>query len=399
MASESPTAVWMPAAPKPGAMSFAILFAVESFARAVVSAVVSVQAYDLLKSGQHVSLLFTTVGLFVPLGTLLVPLLHHFMPRRWVYTTGVLLLIAASLCFASFTLVGQAAGMYLRVLGTAVLNITLSLYILDHIRRADLVRSEPLRLTFSVVSWTAGPYLGIWLYANYGHAAPQIASIIGAFVLLIIFWYLRLSTNPAIKAGPARPVSPWASVGRFVAQPRLRLAWLIAFGRSCFWSSFFIYAPLLMIEGGLGKEAGGLLLSAGNAVLILAIVFGRIAERTSVRQVIVASFAVGAVASIAAGLAGTGAPLLAAFLLLIGSIAASSLDGVGGIPFMRAVKGRERAAMTGVYRTYIDFSDLIPSFVFSIALGFFGLGVVFIILGFWLAIVGLTAWIYLPRSM
>jgi MFS family permease len=182
-------------------------------------------------------------------------------------------------------------------------------------------------------------------------------------------------------------------------QPRLRLAWIIAFGRSCFWSTFFIYAPLLMIEGGLGKEAGGLLLSAGNAVLILAIVFGRIAERTSVRHVIVWSFVVGAAASLAAGLAGTEAPFLAAFMLFIGAIAASSLDGVGGIPFMRAVKGRERATMTGVYRTYIDFSDLIPSFVFSIALGFFGLGAVFVILAVWLALVGLTAWIYLPRSM
>jgi len=380
-------------------MSFAILFAVESFARAVVSTVVSVQAYDLLKSGQNVSLLFTVVGLFVPLGTLAVPLLNHFMPRRWVYTSGVMLLVAASLCFASFTLVGQAAGMYLRVLGTAVLNITLSLYILDHIRRAELVRSEPLRLSYSVVSWTAGPYLGVWLYANYGHAAPQIAAIAGACVLLVMFWYLRLSSNPAIKAGPARAVSPWASVGRFMAQPRLRLAWIIAFGRSCFWSSFFIYAPLLMIEGGLGKEAGGLLISAGNAVLILAIVFGRIAERTSVRLVIVGSFAVGAVAAIAAGIAGTGAPLFAAAMLLIGTIAASALDGVGGIPFMRAVKGRERAAMTGVYRTYIDFSDLIPAFVFSIALGFFDLGVVFVILGLWLAVVGITAWLYLPRSM
>ena len=305
----------MPAAPKPGAMSFAILFAVESFARAVVSAVVSVQAYDLLKSGQSVSLLFTVVGLFVPLGTLAVPLLHHIMPRRWVYTTGVLLLIAASLCFASFTLVGQAAGMYLRVLGTAVLNITLSLYILDHIRRVELVRSEPLRLIFSVVSWTAGPYLGIWLYANYGHAAPQIASIIGSSCCSPCSGICGFPTNPAIKAGPARPVSPWASVGRFMMQPRLRLAWIIAFGRSCFWSTFFIYAPLLMIEGGLGKEAGGLLISAGNAVLILAIVFGRIAERTSVRHVIVGSFVVGAAASVAAGLAGTEAPLLAAFML------------------------------------------------------------------------------------
>jgi hypothetical protein len=118
-----------------------------------------------------------------------------------------------------------------------------------------------------------------------------------------------------------------------------------------------------------------------------------------VRLVIVGSFVVAAITSVAAGFAGTGAPLIAAAMLFVGAIAASALDGVGGIPFMRAVKGRERAAMTGVYRTYIDFSDLLPSVVFSIALGFFGLGVVFVILGVWLAVVGVTAWVYLPRSM
>lgn len=399
MASEIQSALWTPSAPKPGALSFAVLFAVESFARAVVSTVVSVQAYDLLHSGQHVSMLFTAVGVLVPLCTLSAPLLHHMMPRRWVYTIGVVLLIAASICFATFTLPGQFAGMYLRVLGAAILNITLSVYILDHIRRTHLVRSEPLRLAFSTVSWTVGPYLGIYLYTQYGHVAPQAASIAGSLVLLAIFWYLRLSSSSPVKAGPSRAVSPLASIGRFISQPRLRLAWLIAFGRSCFWSTFFIYSPLMMIEGGLGKQAGGILISAGNAVLILALVFGRVAERLGVRTVIVGAFATGAIVSILAGLAGTAAPLLAACFLFIGAIAASALDGVGGIPFMRAVKGRERPQMTGVYRTYNDFSDLIPSLVFSIALLFFPLGIVYVILGLWMSVVGFVAWRHLPRSM
>ena len=99
--------------------------------------------------------------------------------------------------------------MYLRVLGTAVLNITLSLYILDHIRRVELVRSEPLRLSFSVVSWTAGPYLGIWLYANYGHAAPQIASIIGAVRAahhVLVFAALRQSGDQGGAGAAGQPV-------------------------------------------------------------------------------------------------------------------------------------------------------------------------------------------------
>jgi hypothetical protein len=92
-------------------------------------------------------------------------------------------------------------------------------------------------------------------------------------------------------------------------------------------------------------------------------------------------------------------PVLAAILLFAGAVCASALDGVGGIPFLRAVRAHERPQMTGVYRTYIDLSDLIPSFIFSFALLVFPLGSVFCILGIALAIVGSIAWRYLPRSM
>ena len=80
-------------------------------------------------------------------------------------------------------------------------------------------------------------------------------------------------------------------------------------------------------------------------------------------------------------------------------LAASALDGVGGIPFLRAVRPHERQRMTSVYRTFIDFSELIPSFIFAIALMWFPIGSVFVILGLWLAVAGALSWRYLPRSL
>jgi MFS family permease len=399
MASEASPVVWPATPPKRGAMAFAGLFAVESLARALIATVVSVQAHDLLQNSQKVSVLFTAVSVAVLLTTLSLPHLFRHLPRRWVYTLGVVALIVASAAFASFTLPGQVTGMYLRNVGSATLNITLALYILDHIRRADLVRSEPLRLSFSTLSWTVGPFLGIWLYENHGHWAPQALSIAVSLILIALFWRLRLGDHPVIRAGRSTQQSPLKNVGRFIRQPRLRLAWVIAFGRSCFWSTFFIYGPLLMIEGDLGKEAGGLLISAGNAVLCTAFLFGKLSERVGVRVVIAGAFVAGAVVCLAAGIAGVSAPLLAGVFLFCGSIACSALDGVGGIPFLRAVKAHERPQMTAVYRTYIDFSDLIPSFIFSFALLYFPLGIVFVILGLGLAVTGLVSWIYLPRSM
>jgi MFS family permease len=399
MASEAAPIIWTAAPPKRGAMAFAALFAVESFSRALIATVVSVQAHDLLMTSQRVSVLFTCVSLAVLVSTLILPMLFRYVPRRWIYTAGVVGLILASLSFATHTLPGQVGGMYLRNVGAATLNIALALYILDHIRKADLVRSEPMRLAFSTVSWTIGPFLGVWLYETYGPWAPQLLCIATCCLVIIVFWYLRLNDHPVIKAATSTPQNPLVDVGRFVSQPRLRLAWIIAFGRSCFWTTFFVYGSLLMIEGNLGKEASGLLISLSQLALCTAYLFGKLSERIGVRKVIVWAYAVAALAMIGAGHAGTGAPVLAAVFLLIGAVANSGLDGVGGIPYLRSVRAHERPQMTGVYRSYIDLSDLLPSLIYSFVLLAFPLGSVFYILGIWLAIVGLVAWRYLPRSM
>ena len=392
--------VWLPAAPRPTALAFAILFTIESLARASIATVVSVQAYDLLHSSQKVSQLFTAVGVVSLIGTLVVPVIIGLTARRFVYTFGALCLILAAVSFATHTLLGQTIGMLVRVFGTACLNITLSLYILDHIKRHDLVKAEPLRLSFSTFSWAVGPALGIWLYTRYGVWAPQAFSIFWTLILLLLFWYLRLSESQIIQPAAGRkPANPLRYIPRFIAQPRLRLAWLIAFGRSCFWSLFFIYAPLLMITSGLGKEAGGLLVSAGNAVLILALLFGRLAVRFSLRRVIAYAFFAIALSTVTAGLCGITYPYLAALMLFIGSIGATAVDGVGGLPFMRAVRYHERAEMAGVYRTYVDTADLVPTFIYSLLLIYFPLGSVFIAMGSWALVCGLITWRYLPRRM
>jgi MFS family permease len=398
MAVDQAERSWLPAQERRGALAFATLFALESLARALAATVIAVQAYDLLQDSQKVSVLFTLVGVGGLFATVTIPIIIGLTARRWIYTGGALLLMIAGALLATHTLTGQASGMLLRVIGTACLNITLSLYILDHIKKQDLVRTEPLRLALSTASWAAGPYLGVYLYNRYGPWAPFALSIAAAALLLAVFWYLRLK-ELIIRPAGAAPPSPLQNIGRFLAQPRLRLAWLIAFARSCFWATFFIYTPLLMISGGVGGEAGGLIISIGNLALITAVPFGRLAQNIGVRRVIAGAMAVLALCSILAGLAGTALPLIAGGFLLAGAVAGSALDGVGGIPFLRAVRARERAEMAGVYRTFIDLSELLPTLVFSIVLLVFPLGAVFVVLGLWLAFVAMVSWRFLPRSL
>ena len=383
-----------------GAYTFASLFAVESFVRSLNSTVISLQAYDILGAAQRVSMLSTVVSLSVLTSTLLLPFLLGRMRRRWTYTLGVSMMMAASLALASHVLAGQALGMLLRNLGAAVLNITLQLYIMEHIRRTDLARSEPIRLSLSTASWTIGPALGVTLYVSYGPWGPQLLAIAAAAVLMTLFWYLRLSDNVnAMPPGNLEGFSPLANVRRFLAQPRLRLAWLIAFGRSCFWTTFFIYGPLLLVEAGLDKRVGGFMISASQILLVTAWFAGRFARTYGVRPVLVVAFAICACASLGAGLSGTASPYVAMGFLLAGSVSASAIDGIGSIPFLRAVRHRERQKMAAVYRTYIDCSELIPAFVFAIALLWLPIGAVFVILSGALAAVGFVTWRFLPKSL
>ena len=253
-----------------------MLYTVESISRASLSSIVPIQAYDLLKDKQEVSVLYFVIGVVGIAATLFAPSLFRPIPRRYVYTIGALTLVAASAALATNTLAGQATGMFFRVFGAATLAIVLNLYIMEYIPKHGLVRSELLRLTLSTISWSLGPTFGVWLYIRFGPIAPYLWSALWALILIAIFWYFRLSNSTAISPGPLRPVDPIANIRRFAAQPRMRLAWMIAFGRSCYWATFFIYAPILMVATGQGKLAGGIVVSLGNALLLFAIGWGRL---------------------------------------------------------------------------------------------------------------------------
>ncbi|HSF93496.1 MAG TPA: MFS transporter [Thermohalobaculum sp.] len=391
--------LWLPASTAPGMGVFSVLFFIETVARASLATVVPLQAYDILQDEQQVSFLYTCVAISTLTASFLIPALIRRFTRRWTYTIGIGALIAAALALWSYTLPGQAAGMFLRVFGTACLNITLNLYIMEFIRKQDYVKNDARRLAYSTVGWTLAPYFGVWLYTNHGIAATYGWAIAWALILAAAFWYLRIAENTAIRSGVLKPINPIANLGRFVSQPRLRMAWFIAFARSCFWTTFFVYTPILMVASGLGKEAGALVISAGNAVLVLTLAWQRIAAQRGIRWSIWVSFLALAAMLAATWAAGIGTGWAAAGFLVGGCIAATGLDAIGAVPFYRAVHASERPEMTAVYRTYLDASELLPTLVYGVLLTWFDLPSVFLALSLlMLAAAGLSAR-YLHRRL
>ena len=218
MATQVRHPIWLPAVRPAGARTFASLYAVESFARASVSSVIPIQAYDILQNEQSVSILYTLVALLGLSVTLFMPMLIERFSRRWVYTAGALALIVGSLFFVTQTLPGQLLGMLCRVMGASALSITLNLYIMDHIRKTEFMQAESLRMAWSMLGWTARPDARrLSLYAL-RHLSPRMArSALFALILLALFWYYRLGDNPLIRPGKTPAVNPLANIGRFVA--------------------------------------------------------------------------------------------------------------------------------------------------------------------------------------
>ena len=189
--------VWIQRVARPGAEAFAILFAIESLSRALLSSVVAIDAYRLLNHAQNVSLLFMCASI-VGLGTtLVVPWLVRRTARRWIYSAGAVLLAVAPFVMTAGTLTTQVVGLVLRVIAVITMTICLNLYIMDYIARRDLSRSEPMRVFYSAGAWTLGPVLGVFLAERIAPWLPYAVSGCCALMLLLYFWLLRMMDSPA----------------------------------------------------------------------------------------------------------------------------------------------------------------------------------------------------------
>ncbi len=381
-------AVWTSRLTTPGAGAFAVLFGLQALIRALVTVALSVQTMEIMGSDEAVSTLFLIGSVAALCIVFVIPRLAEWMGRARLCSLAVLLVAASLGLFVLREPSSQVAGFVLRTSGIAVLFAVLSMFIMDHVRRDELGRSEPLRMLSVGIAWTAGPVLGVQIEILWGPWAPFAASGVVTFVLLIYFWVLRFRNLPILRsAKPRRFESPFANLAGFVAQPRLVLAWLHALGRGMFWASFVIYTPLFALEAGLGAGMGGLLVSLGSGFMLLMPLWGWTARRFGIRRLSLIAFPVSAASMTAAGLL-SGWPWLSALLIVCGACAMTAIDGYGNALFFRACKAAQRTAMTPIFSAHRDLANIAQAGLFAVLLSLFPVKIVFLTLG--LVLFGLT---------
>ncbi len=359
------------------ASGFVILFTLESTCRALLMTVVPLQAYKLLGDAQMVSLVYFAVsfiGLVVSLG---LPMMMHVLKRRWMMSIGALAYLSSVSLIATGTIGGLIAGLAYQIMATAMLEITISLYLMDHIPRKELNSFEPRRLLYSGMAFAAGPWLGIYLNENILDGLTYVVVGMSAICLLVMFWILRLSDNPSIQAAKSPPPRPLTYIPRFLKQPRLVLAWTLAVGRNGWWLMFFVYTPIFVTESGYSAQIGGAIVSLGVLPMIFVRVWGKIGERIGIRKLLMSAYCVTGAATIAAGLFSPWPPATMV-LLWLSAFLATLVDGAGNVPFLRAVKPRERAEMTSVYTTYRHGTSLFTPGIFAGVLAVLPLSFVFV---------------------
>lgn len=377
--------------------SLAFLYGLAVLSRALLLTVLPLQAYDLLGDTQRVSLVYFAVSLTSMVAFLFMPVLARQVPRRGLLLLGPLCLIGACGLFATAATPSFVIGLGFQMLGLALTEMVISLYVMDHLPRDQFLRFEALRAFFASCSFTIGPWLGVRLQHDVAWFLPYLLSGAAAAALVVLAWRLRFSDAGPRRSAPKPAANPLVYIPRFFRQPRLRLSYLLAVGRSGWWSMFFVYAPLYAVSAGLPETTSGAIVSIGMAWLLLVPVWGRIARAFGVRRLLIVGYGLAGIFTIMAGIEITPS-WFGIGMLVAAALAAATLDGASNVHFLRAVRPRERAEMAAVFGTYRDAGQTLPPGVFAVLLTAFDLRVVFIVSGAGMALLALYSR-FLPRRL
>ena len=152
--------------------SLAVFFFIQNLPRGMLLSVIPLQAYALMGNAQDTSLLLFAVSVGGILAALTLPVLI----RRIGLYPSYLLSCAMMLLSAALMMVEQigffASGLFCHVFAIAAAEVTLSIYVMGRISRAQMTSFEPLRVFFNVSALTIGPFLGVYLESEVLHQLP-----------------------------------------------------------------------------------------------------------------------------------------------------------------------------------------------------------------------------------
>ena len=375
---------------------FAGLFFVQAMSRGILLSVLPLQAFSRLGNAQLTSSLFFAVAIGGILASLVMPMVIRKTGNHRAFLLGSSVMLLSAGLFSLDQVAYFAAGLFFHSFAIASIEVSLTLYLLAAVPRRQLTRFEPMRIFSTVMALSIGPFLGVYFQEKISVDLPYW--VCAGFVV-ISYGYFRWLGLHRVKVQSSNTVhiSPVNAIRRYVAQPRLRLAYGLILARSAWWTMFVIYMPIYCEQAGLGELVGAAIVSIGTGWTLTVPFWGWVARRYGIKRLLQIAFSSNSLILIVV-YSFSHLPWVAVSLMVVCALATTMLDGVGNVLFFRAVRGRERAGMTAVFATYRDAGQLITPGIYALLLQLFALPVVFSTAAAWMAVAAYYSR-YVPAKM
>jgi hypothetical protein len=357
----------------------AVAYGLAALARATVIALIPIMAYRQLGSAQNVSELYLIASLGGIAVNLSLPRMLHGLGRWPVFVLAAAAGAGSALALVSGSLPGLMVGLMLQVLMVLIFENVITLFVLDYIARRRLAAFEPRRVLLGGIAYIIGPWLGVWMAERFAPGSALALSALCAIAVPISVYFLVATRQAQVDAPPTGKSG--SNIRKFLGQPRLRLAWMLATLRASWWWMFMVYTPIIAVSRGLGSSGGALLIAGASALLLLAPLWRRLAQRTGMRWLLMGSYTVSGISTVSSGMVLDNSVWIGATMLLLAAVAMSAIDAMGNVPFLRAVRAHQRTAMLPIYSTYRDVAQIAPAGLFAILLLFMPLPTVFVVIG------------------
>ena len=129
-----------------GVQPFALIGGIEAVVRGTSLSVYPLVMYRAWGDAVTVSKIYFLVGLLSLLTVLIVPTMTRLVPRRWVYTIGVLLYVLSA-CLGMVGGKATTAALLCNAMAAATAFVCFNAYVLDNVAKADFSKPCVSRTT------------------------------------------------------------------------------------------------------------------------------------------------------------------------------------------------------------------------------------------------------------
>ncbi len=354
--------------------SFANLGIFTGFADGIYNAVYSLVILEIFKSSAIVGIYVAIYSVFCVIVGLFANEIFRFFSKVKVFYFALLMLV---MCYAmmgfsvlprTFIVLDYTSGFAITL--TALL---IPLFMSDFSGDTGMARLNSRYHLWVNVGALLAPMLAVVVATRFGNRSAFFLASAIYMAAWLFFKYLRLSQEDK----QIKPVNPRRTVRALVRNavaffktPGMTRAYAVNFGYYSLRAMRYLYVPIVVIENGFSKDTLGLVLTLGIIpYLLLSDVMARLVRKFGKKIWLVLGFGSFAAFSVWATVA-TGFPVLVIFVLW--QISGAFMEPVHDLLFFDNTPKNQQAKFYGVFRTSVNFPNVIAPIVGAACITIFG---------------------------